>query len=143
MAMPPPIIKRQLKPARKITKKPDAATSKDVPKSGCFRINNTGILDTLGGTAIFPSSAYAMLVGTNGSSTGFGSIAGSGTTLLVDPGSLLFPPTPLLMTGVVPAVTTPTLPGLPPTIWAQALGFNGGIGQGNAAEASNALRHNN
>ena len=110
-----------------------------------FRSGNavTWALDDLGGTAIFPSAAYAMLVGTNGSSAGFGSLAGPGTTLLVDPGSLVTPPTPLVMSGVVPAVTTPNLPGLPPTIWAQAMGFNGGIGAGNAAEASNALRHNN
>ncbi|PCJ52694.1 MAG: hypothetical protein COA70_11925 [Planctomycetota bacterium] len=110
-----------------------------------FRSGNavTWALDDLGGTAVFPSSAYAMLVGTNGSSAGFGSLAGPGTTLLVDPGSLLFPPTPLVMSGAIPAVTTPSLPGLPPTIWAQAMGFNGGVGPGNAAEASNALRHNN
>lgn len=110
-----------------------------------FRTGNavTWTLDDQGGTAIFPSSAYAMLVGTHGSSAGFGGLAGAGTTLLVDPGSLLIPPTPLVMSGVVPAVTTPSLPGLPPTIWAQAFGFNGGIGPGNAAEASNALRHNN
>ena len=103
----------------------------------------TWALDDLGGTAIFPSAAYAMLVGKNGSSAGFGSLAGPGTTLLVDPGSLVTPPTPLVMAGIVPSVTTPSLPGLPPTIWAQAMGFNGGIGAGNAAEASNALRHNN
>ena len=110
-----------------------------------FRTGNavTWALDDLGGTAIFPSAAYAMLVGTNGSSAGYGSIAGPGTTLLVDPGSLVTPPTPLVMGGIVPAVTTPNLPGLPPTIWAQAMGFNGGLGAGNAAEASNALRHNN
>jgi len=98
-------------------------------------------LDDAGGTAVFPSAAYAMLVGTAGGE--FGAAAGAGTTLLVDPGSLLFPPTPLVMSGAVPSVTTPTLPGLPPTVWAQAMGFNGGIGAGNAAEASNALRHNN
>jgi len=110
-----------------------------------FRSGNavTWALDDLGGTAVFPSATYAMLVGTNGSSAGYGSTAGPGTTLLVDPGSLVTPPTPLVMSGIVPSVTTPTLPGLPPTIWAQAMGFNGGVGQGNAAEASNALRHNN
>ncbi|PCJ52696.1 MAG: hypothetical protein COA70_11935 [Planctomycetota bacterium] len=110
-----------------------------------FRSGNavTWALDNAGGTAVFPSAAYAMLVGTAGSSAGFGSIAGAGTTLLVDPGSLLFPPTPFIMSGAVPSVTTPPLPGLPPTVWAQSMGFNGGIGAGNAAEASNALRHSN
>ncbi|PCJ52695.1 MAG: hypothetical protein COA70_11930 [Planctomycetota bacterium] len=127
---------------------PDTPNTGDVLCLGSdmeFRNGNavTWALDDLGGTAVFPSAAYAMLVGTSGSSAGFGSIAGPGTTLLVDPGSLVTPPTPLVMGGIVPSVTTPSLPGLPPTIWAQAMGFNGGIGPGNAAEASNALRHNN
>jgi len=110
-----------------------------------FRPGNavTWGLDDAGGTAVFPSAAYAMLVGTAGSSAGYGSLAGAGTTLLVNPGSLLFPPTPFVMSGAVPAVSTPPLPGLPPTVYGQAFGFNGGIGPGNAAEASNALRHNN
>ena len=127
---------------------PDVPNTGDVLCLGSdieFRNGNTvtWALDDLGGTAIFPSSAYAMLIGKNGSSAGYGSTAGPGTTLLVDPGSFVTPPTPLVMGGIVPSVTTPSLPGLPLTIWAQAMGFNGGIGAGNAAEASNALRHNN
>ncbi len=86
---------------------------------------------------------YAMLVGTAGSSAGFGSIAGPGTTLLVNPGSILTPPTPFIMSGATPAVSTPPLPALPPTVYAQAMGFSGGVAPGNATEASNALKHDN
>lgn len=87
--------------------------------------------------------AYAMIVGTAGNSAGFGPLAGAGTNLLIDPGSVLMPPTPLGMSGVNPSVQTPILPSLPLVIMAQAFGFSGGIGVGNAVEASNALMHNN
>ena len=87
------------------------------------------------------ASVYAMIVGQGGSSAGFGALAGPGTTLLVDPGSILTPPTPFVMTGG--SVTTPALPGLPPSVYAQCFGFTPGVGIGNAVEASNALVHLN
>ena len=110
-----------------------------------FRTGNavTWALNDLSGTAVFPSAAYAMLIGRRGNAAGFGTFAGSRTTLLIHPYSFLPVQSPLLMGGAVPSVTTPPLPGLPPTIWAQAFGFNGSVGPGNAAEASNALRHDN
>ncbi|PCJ52693.1 MAG: hypothetical protein COA70_11920 [Planctomycetota bacterium] len=86
---------------------------------------------------------YAMLVGTAGSSAGFGGLAGLGTNLLIDPGAILSPPTPLVMSGTPPSFTSPPLPPLPPVVMAQAFGFSGGIGVGNATQASNALVHNN
>jgi len=87
--------------------------------------------------------AYAMVVGTAGNSAGFGGLAGLGTNLLIDPGAILSPPTPLVMSGTTPSFTTAPLPPLPPLVMAQAFGFSGGIGIGNATEASNALMHNN
>ena len=36
-------IQRHLRPAKKITAKPAASTSKEVPRSGCFMISNTGM----------------------------------------------------------------------------------------------------
>ena len=87
------------------------------------------------------ASVYVMIVGTGGSSAGFGPLAGAGTTLLVNPGSVLTPPTPFVMTAG--SVTTPPLPGLPPSVYAQCFGFTPSVGIGLAVEASNALRHSN
>ena len=80
-------------------------------------------------------TTYAMVVGTAGDAAGFGLVAAG--TLMVNPGTVLTPPTPLVMAGG--SVTTPTLPGLPPTVVAQAFGFVGGINPGAVTEASNAL----
>ncbi|MFK5957046.1 MAG: hypothetical protein QM477_11445 [Planctomycetota bacterium] len=122
----------------------------EVPDSGDILVlssdqefrTGTQVTWSLRGAAT-PGVAYAMVVGSDGSSAGFGALAGLGTTLLVNPGSILTPPTPLGMSGINPSVQTPALPGLPPTIYAQAFGFSGGVGIGNATEASNALRHLN
>ncbi|MGB0952798.1 MAG: hypothetical protein ACPG31_06215 [Planctomycetota bacterium] len=100
----------------------------------------TGNAVTWSLAATTAGTTYAMVVGTAGDAAGFGLVA-PGSTLMVNPATVLTPPTPLVMTAG--SVTTPTLPGLPPTVYAQAFGFVGGIAPGTVTEASNALVMNN
>lgn len=95
----------------------------------------TGNAVTWSLAATTPGTTYAMVVGTAGDAAGFGLVANG--TLMVNPGTVLTPPTPLVM--AAGSVTTPSLPGLPPTVVAQAFGFVGGINPGAVTEASNAL----
>lgn len=125
------------------------AVNADAPLAGdvlCFEVDTavvTGANPTWSlvdqGVA-FANPAYAMLV-----SSGSGSLAVNGlATVLIDPSRLLN--SPIAMNGAVPAFTFAGgagLPGLPPSIYTQALGFSAGVSPANTIEASNALRHNN
>lgn len=80
--------------------------------------------------------------------TGLDATPGSitpGVTLLLDASTILTPPGPVLMSGGVNATyTTPVLPGLPSTVYAQAFELSGlPLVPGNVIAGSNVLKHDN